>query len=435
MKDQVFMTDLLFLAEFSLDLLLLILFIIMTVMYLYQSKNTVLENNFFLICMVFGTFAMIFFVIDTLSYQLYHNVMLRVRLETLTFSFFGLYFYFFYRHYQSITDTTPYTWPNMLSAYLVIANICLTILFFLGIPPPNLSDIGLNIPSNQVIVTYVSFITFIIGVLSSGFALYTIIRNNLIEIHKCTIFELISIIILFCDNIFLIINDILVTYNVYNLAWSYTIVTSAIFIYIIGLALFIVNNILFLPPHIYTPSLLYNKYKELDLIFSRDKSNENITSKEQSLDKMDAITGEKPVRISTHLNYASLINESGISREQTNQIAVLLSNTKEKDLNDHKELLRADNLLTVKLTTTAIEILIYLLKSVHDSSYANKIEKDLKLKKNTVSYNLGILEANFLIDPRKIDIESDVRYKQIRISNRGINYLNALYKSLKDFFE
>ena len=422
------MVDVYFFIDFSLKLLLLIVFIAISTIYLEKSRTIQSENIFFLLSMIFGTFAMIPYIIDTVQYELYQDNITRVYLNSLTFIFFSYYFYFFYRHYASISMISPSTWIHIIIIIPLLTGTFLIVLFFIHIDPPSLELIGIG-PGIGTIVTYESHITFLIGILANGSALYVIFHNKLIELHKTTYIEVIAITIVIFDTIFLTINDILVTYGFYSLNSSYILVTGGLLIFSIGMILFILQNLVIMPSHILYPSLFYNNYKQLNNFFSKRYSSPSdlpnaesvsITKNENNFDK----------KIS---NYLDLIN-SVIINNDDNKLNII---TDKDQISEKIQNIGLENEQKnpKRLTTTCIEILIYLLKSPLEIVHANEIEKDLKLKKNTLSYNLSLLESNYLIDPRKIDIRSDIRFKQVKINERGINHINTFYKYLKDYFE
>ena len=420
------MIDTLSIIGLVLSFLIVACFFLLIIIQINSYNNSKVENLSFILALIAGLIAISTWIFDLIIWD--NNscnisltnqcIITRSNLNGLLFFFFTISFYFWFKHYQKIIlfNSKKYSLQfNFLKRFSFISNVqysisFIDILFFIGIFLNTIVYLGyffglggifnifwqlVDLPNNAG-----RFVTFLslIGILSGGIFLYItyiIIKNNLIELGKVTIFELFSITVLGFTSVILLINDILITYNFYGGDLNTLIVNIGLFTIFISLIILLVDYILLQPTHIQSPSL----YKDIAELIKTIKI-ENV------------VTPKSEIEIPT----IQILSED-ISKLEIPQ----------------------------KLNGTGIIILIYLMKNEKVKNLlAKDLETDLKLNKSTISYNLKILENNSFITrktPIEISInenssedELDQRQKRILINENGKKFLIELQKYLNSIF-
>ena len=420
------MIDTLSIIGLVLSFLIVACFFLLIIIQINSYNNSKVENLSFILALIAGLIAISTWIFDLIIWD--NNscnisltnqcIITRSNLNGLLFFFFTISFYFWFKHYQKIIlfNSKKYSLQfNLLKRFSFISNVqysisFIDILFFIGIFLNTIVYLGyffglggifnifwqlVDLPNNAG-----RFVTFLslIGILSGGIFLYItyiIIKNNLIELGKVTIFELFSITVLGFTSVILLINDILITYNFYGGDLNTLIVNIGLFTIFISLIILLVDYILLQPTHIQSPSL----YKDIAELIKTIKI-ENV------------VTPKSEIEIPT----IQILSED-ISKLEIPQ----------------------------KLNGTGIIILIYLMKNEKVKNLlAKDLETDLKLNKSTISYNLKILENNSFITrktPIEISInenssedELDQRQKRILINENWKKFLIELQKYLNSIF-
>lgn len=415
------MIDPILASSLVLSILIVGSFFLLLIMQVNSYANKKMENPFFIIAVVSGSIgitAYIFAVI--ISFNNSSNVELINNLHSYLFFFFTICFYFWYKHYQKIitlNEKSTLKQLDFLKELNFIPNwmypvTLIDILFVLGLG----IDIGyyilyllhLNLIVFGIIwnllkisntdgrmVTVFSVIAFLSGLIFFYIS-YIIINNNLIELNKVPIFELLSILSLGFSNVFLFINDIFITFSVYPLEINNLVVGIGLLIIFFSLIMLLANYILLNPSHVSSPSL----YRDItNLMNTINDPNFSLKTSIQSIP-----TSNNPLQAN------SLMGKLKIPQ---------------------------------KLNGTCIIILIYLMKNNELSSIlAKDLEVNLNLNKSTISYNLKILENNDFINrfnpiegiSKGFDEEIDQRRKLIKINDNGKNFLILLHQYLNTIF-
>ncbi|MHA1992543.1 MAG: hypothetical protein ACW981_02790 [Candidatus Hodarchaeales archaeon] len=391
------MLDLIIFFDILLKILLIVVFSILLVFQVIQAQEKKLQNYYFTLAIIFGLLATPPYLLDPILWEVIVDVAtrdsIRIFLQSTSVTLYAVFFYFWYKHYEAIYSLEPmkeFKWQNYVLVFLTVANLGIYLMHFLGFFPwdllQDLYDRGLMplflIGGGGRIVTYLTHISFFIGILSYGLILYNSIKFKLIELNKISLVELIAIILLFITNVLLFVNDVFLTLEIYGSLGSVIgtpILTGLTFLFFVGLILLIVNYMIFNPGHLLSPSMNREFYYKLNnLLGSENKVLEN----------------KKPVADEPEINTFDL----------------------------------------KKLNSTSIELLIYLLKHSDEGTYARSIETDLQLNKATVSYNLRILEENSLIDRFESLQENDMRFKKIKINEDGLKFLMTFHSNLSNYF-
>ena len=420
------MIDTLSIIGLVLSFLIVACFFLLIIIQINSYNNSKVENLSFILALIAGLIAISTWIFDLIIWD--NNscnisltnqcIITRSNLNGLLFFFFTISFYFWFKHYQKIIlfNSKKYSLQfNFLKRFSFISNVqysisFIDILFFIGIFLNTIVYLGyffglggifnifwqlVDLPNNAG-----RFVTFLslIGILSGGIFLYItyiIIKNNLIELGKVTIFELFSITVLGFTSVILLINDILITYNFYGGDLNTLIVNIGLFTIFISLIILLVDYILLQPTHIQSPSL----YKDIaELIKTIKIENVVVPKSEIEIPKIQILSED-------------------ISKLE----------------------------IPHKLNGTGIIILIYLMKNEKVKNLlAKDLETDLKLNKSTIYYNLKILENNSFITrktPIEISInenssedELDQRQKRILINENGKKFLIELQKYLNSIF-
>ncbi|OLS27222.1 MAG: hypothetical protein HeimC3_04700, partial [Candidatus Heimdallarchaeota archaeon LC_3] len=340
-----------------LEILAIASFIVLLGFHIVQIQKEKVKNYFFLISIISGLLATITFLIETVSWAISPSVSTRIFLQSVTLIIYAIFFFFIYKHYEAIYSLEPlkeYKWKNYIFITLIGFQIVFFFMNYLNLIPWDfLDELYRNnlIPSfliqkddNGRITTYLSHVTYLIGILAYSFTIQGIIKFNLIEIRKITLSELIALILLLLTNLLVFIDDVLITTGFYSSDISLPIVVAGFFLLLLGLIFLSLSYVISNPSHMISPSLNEDFYKKLGSAFDLQDSNK-IESKE------------------------------------------ILANRDQFEELEHK-----------KLNSTSIELLIYLLNHLEGGTYAKKIESDLNLNKATVSYNLKLLEESKFID-------------------------------------
>jgi DNA-binding MarR family transcriptional regulator len=388
-------------------------FFLLLIIQINSLNNKKLENNFFIIALISGSIAIISYIFDTILWITKPNPYLRINLYLSLFFFFTVCFYFWYKHYtkiismtesfvlnfQILNKTSITSWLNPISK--------IDLLFFIGFlldfiyyftyffRIDYIFDIFWNLLgiNNEIgrVVTVFSHIAFLSGCVFFYIS-YIIIKNNLIELKKVPLFEVISIIFIGFANIFLFINDFLLTMRLYDDEIGTFLVNVGLLIIFISLIMLLVNYVYLNPSHVQSPSIL----KEIaEMLKTIDKS-----SLDNNVEKIKT------------------------PKSQTRTIEALD--------------------IPQKLNGTCIIILIYLLKNSESNMTAKDLEINLKLNKSTISYNLKLLE-NFMyitrinaielfINDQNRNEEFDQRQKFILINENGRKFLATIHNYLDTIF-
>lgn len=408
-----------------LSILIVGCFFLLLIMQVNSLANKKIENFFFIIALIAGTIGITsytFAVILNVSVTNQNVDEVINNLHSYLFFFFTICFYFWYKHYEKIItlhDYSPLKKYDIFTRFDIVSWLDpitkIDLLFFIGLGIDviyySLYLVHLNLivfgfiwnalgigNTDGRMPTVFSIIAFLSG-LTFFYITYIIITNNLVELNKVPIFELLAIIALGFSNVFLLINDILVTFGFYPLALSYFIVGIGLLIVFLSLIMLLINYILLNPSHVTSPSLFK------DIV--------------QLINTIDDPVFESAIK-SQFKSGQSILPTPGVTKS-------------------------FDRLyIPQKLNGTCIIILIYLMKNYKLSTIlAKDLEENLKLNKSTISYNLKILENNEFINrisPIKMgmtvksDAEIDQRQKFISINDNGKNFLLSLQQYLNSIF-
>ncbi len=399
-----------------LSILIVGSFFLLLIMQINNFSNHKIENHYFIIALLTGSIAIICYIFDTILWISKPNPTVRINLQSYTFFFFTISFYFWYKHYQKIISIpgSENHFITVLKSKLKfqtnLANSISTfdILIFIGLFIDVLYYLLYLLRINFIfgffwnllhlknvdgrMVTVFSHIAFLSGLIFFYVA-YIIVSNNLIELNKVLIYELFAIIIIGFSNLFLFFNDIFVTFSVYSYDIGNLIVSIGLLTFFISLIMFLSNFIILNPSHVQNPSIM----KDIAQLIT------NI---------------DDPV------------------------FSVPTQNSEEK-LNlheDNQEQLIDNLIIPQKLNGTCIIILIYLMKKNKLSTLlAKDLESDLNLNKSTISYNLKLLEKNDFITRlspiskgilQYQDENLDQRQKFVSISENGKKFLIQLNRYL-----
>ncbi|MHA2369646.1 MAG: MarR family transcriptional regulator [Candidatus Hodarchaeales archaeon] len=380
------MPDILFFIDLGIKILLLTVFFNLFIIQLYQMKNRPMQSKFFTISMLMGTIGFVILVIDTILWEVNPIKENRIAFHVIIFVLLQVYAYFWYLHYEAIISVAIPKIRNFPLLFLAALSIIITVLYFIGV------NLGLSRPLSDLwsylgisthpgrVVTIVSHIAFLVWVSVCTIALYIIITSNLIELRKISTFELISIAIQLITTSFLLLEDLFITFSVYDRDMSNMLITIGLLVLFLGLLSLLLNYLLFDPPHVQSPSIQLEYYEKLQNIFS------------------DQATGT--------------------NNERSDSISA-----------------SATALAPKKLPSTALFILIHILNSNNSTSYARAIEENLNLSKSTVSYNLNLLENAYLIERKTENLQEDQRFKVVILRNKGMEYLLSVYLQLEKHFK
>ncbi|MHA2497425.1 MAG: MarR family transcriptional regulator [Candidatus Hodarchaeales archaeon] len=380
------MPDILFFIDLGIKILLLTVFFNLFIIQLYQMKNRPMQSKFFTISMLMGTIGFVILVIDTILWEVNPIKENRIAFHVIIFVLLQVYAYFWYLHYEAIISVAIPKIRNFPLLFLAALSIIITVLYFIGV------NLGLSRPLSDLwsylgisthpgrVVTIVSHIAFLVWVSVCTIALYIIITSNLIELRKISTFELISIAIQLITTSFLLLEDLFITFSVYDRDMSNMLITIGLLVLFLGLLSLLLNYLLFDPPHVQSPSIQLEYYEKLQNIFSGQAAG---TNNERS----DSISASAPA------------------------------------------------LAPKKLPSTALFILIHILNSNNSTSYARAIEENLNLSKSTVSYNLNLLENEYLIERKMENLQEDQRFKVVILRNKGMEYLLSVYLQLEKHFK
>lgn len=382
------MPDILDFIDLAVKLLLVTVFFILFVVQLSQMRNKPkpLKPWYFVIAMLMGGIGFSILIIDTILWEVNPIDKNRIVFMIFVFVLLQLFGYFWYLHYESIISVTIPKKRNLFFASLVISNLVISALYFLGF------NLGLYSPFTEIwdflgisthegrIVTIVSHISFAGWVSAYGIVIFIIISHNLIELKKISTTELVSIAIQFVAVTFLLLEDVLVTLNFYEDDTREVLITTGLLVLFIGLLSLLSSYLLFQPSHVQSPSIQHDYYEKLRYAFI-----------DQKVHTAAEVDSSEPIVIT--------------------------------------------ELTPTKLPSTAIFILIHVLNSQAFTSYAKAIENDLNLNKSTVSYNLTLLEKNLLIERKTENLDEDQRLKAIIIGSKGIEYLFSVYLQLEKYFK
>ena len=404
-----------------LSILIVGCFFLLLIMQVNSFANKKIENPFFIIALIAGSIGITSYTFAVILDATNPNVELTNNLHSYLFFFFTLCFYFWYKHYEKIITlqdrsiTTRFNFLKKLDFKWLDPITTLDILFYIGLTIDliyyvlylfhlNLMVFGfiwhfLGVGNTDGrMVTVFSLIAFLSG-LTFFYITYIIITNNLVELSKVPIFEVLAIIALGFSNAFLLINDIFVTFGLYPLDLSYLIVGIGLLIVFLSLIMLLINYILLNPSHVTSPSLFKDIVQLINAI-------------------------DDPV-FETSSKYQFKTEESTFPVPTIYKSFEKLS-------------------IPQKLNVTYIIILIYLMKNYNISAIlAKDLEANLNLNKSTISYNLKILENNEFINRIspiekemivKSDLEVDQRQKFISINENGRNFLLSLQQYLNSIF-
>ena len=420
------MIDTLSIIGLVLSILIVACFFLLIIIQINSYSNNKVENLSFILALIAGLIAISTYIFDLIIWvnnscninTTNQCILTRSDLNGLLFFFFTISFYFWFKHYQKIIlfNSKKYSLHfDFLKRFNFISNAqysisFIDILFFSGIFLNTIIFLGYFFGFGKIFDLFWQlvalpnptgrFVTFLslVATLSGGIFLYItyiIIKNNLIELGKVTIFELFSMTVLGFTSVILLINDVLITYNVYGNDLNNLIVNIGLFTIFISLIILLVDYILLQPTHIQSPSL----YKDIAELIKTIKIEGTVIPKsENELPKLSP-----PSQDITQLE------------------------------------------IPQKLNGTGIIILIYLMKNEKAKNLlAKDLESNLNLNKSTISYNLKILETNSFISrksPIEISISGtsseddlDQRQKRILINENGKKFLIELQKYLNSIF-
>ena len=400
-----------------LSILIVGCFFLLLIMQIDQFANRKIENLFFIIALVAGTVGITSYIFEIILAITSPNDYITINLHSYLFFFFTVCFYFWYKHYQKIIifKERPSRFDflkrlNVIPHWLEPIST-IDVLFFIGFFIDifyylcfllNIQGIFnffwdmVHLSNNQGrTVAILSHIAFMGGWVFF-YITYIIIVNNLVELNKVTLYELLAIISLGFSNVFLFINDLFLTFSVYHGDVGNLIVGLGLLVVFISLIMLLVNFIVLNPSHVQSPSLYKDIAELIRTIDAPGFTNSEFISK-------------------------------NIASQQLNSIAELES------LN-----------IPQKLNGTCIFILIYLMKNLKlKNLLAKDLEADLKLNKSTISYNLKILEKNEFVNrttpielkaTNRMDDELDQRQKIISITEAGKDFLISLHQYLGNIF-
>ncbi len=289
-------------------------------------------------------------------------------------------------HYEAIVSVAIPKIRSFPLLFLAALSIIITVLYFIGVnlglyrPLSDLwSYLGISTHPGRV-VTIVSHIAFLTWVSVCTIALYIIITSDLIELRKISTFEFISIAIQLITTSFLLLEDLFITFSVYDRDMSNMLITIGLLVLFLGLLSLLLNYLLFDPTHVQSPSIQLEYYEKLQNIFS------------------------------------SQVTETNNKRSDSISASVATLTPK-------------------KLPSTALFILIHILNSNNFISYARSIEENLNLSKSTVSYNLNLLENEYLIERKTGNLQEDQRFKVVILRDKGMEYLLLVYLQLEKHFK
>ncbi|MFQ5980862.1 MAG: MarR family transcriptional regulator [Candidatus Heimdallarchaeota archaeon] len=377
------MPDIFFLLDMALKLFILSVFFILFITQLSQIRNEPIRFKYILIAMLCGVLGFSILLIDTIFWEVNPDKENRRIFHVIVFVFLQVYAYFWYLHYESIISVRMPKRRNLPLLALVILNVTISSLYFLGFNLGLFSELWdlLGISTHEGrIVTIVSHLAFFTWVPVCGIAIFIILGNGLVELRKISMIELAAIAIQFVASSFLLMDDIFITFSLYDRSTSELMVTIGLLVFFIGLLSLLLSYLVLNPSHVQSPSIQQEYYEQLRFAFSDPKL---MAGTQSGAASTTAVTG----------------------------------------------------LIPKKLPSTAIFILIHILNSEDSMSYAKSIETTLNLNKSTVSYNLSLLEKENLVERRPEHLEEDQRLKTIILASGGLDYLYAVFLQLERFFK
>lgn len=354
---------------------------------LLKEKDPMIDNHYFSLAIVFGIGSFVPFLFDTILFAIQPGNTIRIFFLALTFVNLCFFYYFLYRHYDAIANPRPPKLPNSILISVLVVEVVLVIFLVTGFYPTFAQTVVAIFPLEPVEKLFTNFNTRpeliqprsdtiisllgqIFGVSTLSLILASIYSNELIPLRKSTLLELITFFIILLTECLTLVNNILLSFSLYSLdLLGEIIIIIILFIFLIALILLTINYIIFNQSHFLSPSII----------------NENLTKLNNFYDK-------------------------------TNVQPNLPKNISLQDIEVVK-----------KLSTVSIIILLYILNSSKDGTYANKIQTDLDLPKATISYTINNLEQHSLIQRFEILSSENLRLKNIQITQEGQDLLLKYY--------
>lgn len=374
------------------------LFILLALqIYKFKSQNKILENYFFPITMVFGILAFTPLLVSYLHFAVYEDEAVSIFLQTFVFTFLSYMFYFWYRHYQSISEILPPKGRHFGILILALSNTFFVVLHLLGfylpfaqllteiLPHPIVvAFFYLNpLPPDELgnIITVLSNTTMLQGIIVFGYIFFIIHNSRLIELHKSSKFELTSVFVFWISLTLFFINNLFLTFGLYPAIWRDSgfdiLILIIIFsFFFIAILILLIHYIIVFPPHLLSPSLQLEYFKKLTLA---------LTSEDLKTIELPDSPVSLPVKPHLHLS------------------------------------------------STAIEILIYFFRNQTTETSLEDIQLQLGLKPVAVSHYLRVLHNHKYIEHKEFE-PHNTHSKAIIISSQGNKFLLSLYKNIYSHF-
>ncbi|MHA2232690.1 MAG: hypothetical protein ACXAB4_09380 [Candidatus Hodarchaeales archaeon] len=268
------MPDIFFLLDMALKLFILSVFFILFITQLSQIRNEPIRFKYILIAMLSGVLGFSILLLDTIFWEVNPNKENRRIFHVVVFVFLQVYAYFWYLHYESIISVRMPKRRNLPLLALVILNVTISSLYFLGFNLGLFSELWdlLGISTHEGrIVTIVSHLAFFTWVPVCGIAIFIILGNGLVELRKISMIELAAIAIQFVASSFLLMDDIFITFSLYDKPTSELMVTIGLMVFFIGLLSLLLSYLVLNPSHVQSPSIQQEYYQQLHFAFSDRK--------------------------------------------------------------------------------------------------------------------------------------------------------------------
>ncbi len=247
----------LILIEFLLRMSIFLGFFVLFLIMLWQRRRVATHSLTLQQAVTAGMVAMAVYVIDFITYTAWQDDQLRIYLHLILFTTVSFMYYSWYRHYESFTSIHPPLKRHLPIFYLLSIESGIAMLEFIGLV------------KETYIMSVVSHLAFIIGILSFSTAWKILRRTHFVVQEYSTRLEFIAINVILIGNLTFFVEDILATvslrYTVIPEVLRHYLFLLANIISIIGLLILIGNYVLH-PDYIFRipipihAILMYNKH-------------------------------------------------------------------------------------------------------------------------------------------------------------------------------
>jgi hypothetical protein len=264
-----------------------------TLFYIHFQNYKQFKSYYFVLALIFGFIAIISWFINIITWELNPDPDLRILLENILSLSFSVYFYLFYRHFESIYGSIVQIHRRIrynLINILLFVEIVFLVLHYLGFFPyrlvydlveqgfmPDYLQPYINSGSvsqfNYKITTYISHISQFIGCYVMILLANDILRFKLLKFQIISSLELSSIILIAISYTFILINNFLITSAILVQA-NYDYLIAPIFLFLVGMIVLTLNYVRTYPKHLLFPDSILDA-NEFHLYIEKAESLKN----------------------------------------------------------------------------------------------------------------------------------------------------------------